>query len=271
MEEEAVGFWLRVFKTVFKGVPKVAKKFSKNKEPYYYKEYNKKVFIKRNGNGIIVASLLLWVNNKESTEGIIRTFDISDAKEGTKFPDFDTLLENGEKMDLREKTPFEDYGLWCWSEGDIVTDIIKKYDKIDKPRKNDPRFLSFKMILNKAALEKNKSYRITYALSVPGLYPISNGYFSGTKEDHEKYGSFQTSINTYLSHDILKYSVYIEKGIVFSEKPQGYFVDRKKQGELVPNSCNYKDNMFYEKFDFTVAKPQIYDKIYMEWDLKNKK
>lgn len=238
---------------------------TKDSQAYFFDEYNKKVYVKNNGDGVIVATLILHVNDPEKTTHLIRSINFSDAKKDMNLPEFDELLQTD------GKEYFKDFGLWCESDNGIVTDIIEEYDPIDAKYKNDKRFLSFKMQLNSAALEKGKSYRITYAISVPGMYPIENGRFSGTVEEHVNYGNFKTSVSTYQTFTILTYSVYMEKGIVFSSKPKAYYRGIPTNGEVRPNTCKYRNNMFYEKFNFTLENPQEYDIIYMEWDLKNQK
>lgn len=231
--------------------------------PYYFEEYNKKVFVKENGDGIIVVTLELHVNDPINTTHIIRTFDISDAKKDTIFPDFVELLNTG------SSDPFSSYGLWYCSENDIVTDICEEYDEKDFKEKDNKKFLSFKLIFNNSDLKPGKTYRISYALSVPGLYPILNGRFDGTVDEHKKYGKFRTSVSTRQTHEKITYSIYTQKGIVFSDKPKAYLNGESTGGKPKSSPCRYRNNMFYEKTNFTLENPQEYDIIYLQWDLKN--
>ena len=59
--------------------------------------------------------------------------------------------------------------------------------------------------------------------------------------------------------------------MVFTQKPRAYCKGNNTKGKAKPNDCQYRNNMFYEKFNFTLENPQEYDIIYMEWDLKNPK
>lgn len=248
-----------------KWIAKVLKRRPEDLEPYYFEEYNKKVYVKANGDGMIVASLKLHVNDPIKTPPLIRTYDISDAKKETEFPDFSKMVETG------NSAPFEEFGIWYSSQGDIVTAIEEEYAEEDLSQRGNKKFLSFKLVLNGAALEKGRVYDIIYALSIPGLYPIENGRFCGSVQEHEKYGKFRTSVSTYQTHKHLTYSVYTENGIVFSRKPQAFCKGANTKGNARPNPCKYRNNMFYEKFNFTLDNPQEYDIIYMEWDVKNPK
>ena len=61
----------------------------------------------------------------------------------------------------------------------------------------------------------------------------------------------------------------MEKGIVFSDKPKAFYKGQDTKGAPEPQGCKYKNNMFYEKYSFTLENPQAYDRIYMKWNLKN--
>lgn len=259
---------LSEFHSKLRGTTDPMKKLKTN-EPFYFDEHNKKVFVKYNGDGLIVASIKLHVLNPAETTNLIRTFDISDAKKGTEFPDFDILIANGKKIKEKQLEPFSEYGLWVSSQNDIVTDVIEEYIEDDKKFTNDKRFLSIKFVLDSAALIADKTYEINFALSIPGLYPITNGRFDGTEAEHEQYGRFSTSVSTYLTHRIITYSIYMEKGIVFSYKPKPCYKVKRTKGKPKYKESNYKNNMFYEKYSFTLENPQDYDRIFMEWDIKN--
>lgn len=239
------------------------KEKKKTSEPYYFEEHNKKVFVRSNGDGVIVCFLAVHINDPTKVS-LIRTVDISDAKKGCVFPDFDIMLHNG------ATNPFNEFGLWYTSDSDIITSVEKFYDSRDTGRKNDRRFISFKLNLNESNLEKGKTYGITYALSIPGLYPINNGRFDGTVGEHKNYGNFETSIYSYNNlYKHLTYSVYAECDIVFQTKPIAAYIGPSTNGEAQKQPCTYRNNMFYEKFSFTLDNPQKYDRIYMQWDLKN--
>lgn len=206
------------FVTLIKNISKLFKFVHKsnnktkinNTDPYYYEEYNKKVYVKANGDGVIVCSVKLHVNNIVASSKLSRTFDISDAKVSTEFPDFDDMLQNG------NSNPFNEFGLWYWSDNDIVTDLKEHYDSESERSRHrlKNKFLGFEIILNQAALEKDKVYKIIFALSIPGLYPIKDGRFDGTIQEHKDYGNYETSLHIYNTKK-LSYSVYMEQGIVF--------------------------------------------------------
>lgn len=240
-------------------------KIRKIDEPYYFDEYNKKVFVKNNGDGVIVWYTKLHVINPAQSNKIIRTIDISDAKVTSEFPSVSDMIAQG------DKAPFETFGIWYRSDNDLITDIVEVYDEVDKHRQYDKKFLSFQLVLNSAALEENGVYNIIFAISIPGMFRIENGRYSGTVDEHKKDGPYRTSLTTYRTQKKLSYSIYTEKDMVFSKKPHAICKGIKTKGNPIENKCKYRNNMFYEKFWFTLENPQEYDIIYMEWDLKNQK
>lgn len=252
--------FVKIIETIC-GVFKIKSKKHHKTKAYYYEEYNKKVYVKTNGDGVIVSHVRLHINNPTEASGFVRTFDISDAKPSTVLPDFNTMIQNG------NSNPFSQFGIWYWSDSDIVTDLLEHYDDEDKRKIKDNKFLSFKVSLNEAALKKGKDYEIIFAISVPGLYPIENGRFSGTVQEHKDYGKYESSLCIH-NTDKLSYSIYMQQGIVFSKTPTA-ICKNKTDRQPKKSECSYQNNMFYEKFSFTLEKPEEYDKIYMEWDIKN--
>ena len=177
-------------------------------ESYYYEETHKKVYIKSNGNGVIVYYVKLHINNV--IDSLPRSFDISDAKPSTEFPEFNSILQNG------NVNPFNEFGLWYWSDSDIIANVEEYYKDEDKKIKNKlkNKFLSFRFTLKQAAIEKDKTYKIIFALSIPGMFPLKNGRFDGTVQEHKVYGKFASSLTLYNSRKLL-YSIYVEQGVVF--------------------------------------------------------
>lgn len=234
-------------------------------ESYYYEETHKNVYIKSNGNGVIVCSVKLHVSKIDDSFKLTRTFDISDAKASTVFPHFESMLQNG------NSNPFNEFGLWYCSDSNIVTNLEEYYNDEDKKTKNklENKFLSFNIILNQSALEKDKDYNIMFALSIPGMYPIKNGRFDGTIQEKKNYGNFESSLHIYNTRKLI-FNIYMEQNMVFNTKPVPY-VKNKTTGKYENYPCKYENNMIYEKISCTLDDPKEYDKICMNWDLKNQK
>lgn len=246
--------------------------FRKNKikcDDYYYEEYNKKVYIRKNGDGLILCSCRLRVIDPTRTESIVRTLDISDAKISSKFEPFETMLNKPiENM-------FTEYGFWYISDNDIITDVTEYYEDDDIKRTNDDKFISIKLQFDTAKLQKVKVFDFSYGFSIPGLFPIKDGRFDLDEQDRNVYVKFSSHVSTsHIGHH-LRFSVYFEDGIEFKEKPKGHVelssavkTKKKKRSTYV---CEFKDNIFYKKYHFEVPNPEDYRDIYIEWNTKNPK
>lgn len=235
---------------------------------YYYEEYNKKIFIKKNGDGLIVSSCILRVVDPLKTDSLIRTLDISDAKIGTHF-------ETLEKMRTTSiDNIFSEYGFWYKSENDIVSDVEEYYEEENVSKKNNDKFISIKMIIDTTKLEAGRTYKIMHAFSIPGLFPIENGRFDVVNQDRNNYKEFRSYVSTsHIGHH-LRFAAYFEEGIDFKERPSGNKIlssaarKNKKNSEKTHN-CIFKDNVFYKKYHFEIENPQEYSSIYMKWNIKN--
>lgn len=235
-------------------------------DDYYYEEYNKKIFVRKNGDGVVVSSCVLKVVDPNEVRSLIRTLDISDAKKSSHF---DTL-EKMQQTSLDDV--FSSFGFWYTSENDIVTDVEEFYEGADSHRKNDDRFISIKLIIDTAKIEAGKTYRITHAFSVPGLFPIADGRFDVLEQNRDDYPDFGSHIVTeHISHH-LSFAAYFEEGIVFKDRPKGHYKSTrasKKNKRDITTACQFKDNIFYQKYSFHLENPQDYTDISIKWNLKN--
>lgn len=240
-------------------------------DDYYYEEYNKKVYIRKNGDGLILCSCRLKVIDPAKTQSVVRTLDISDAKKSSKFEDFSIMLNKPIEI------MFKDYGFWYISDNNIITDVAEYYDENNKKRTNDDRFISIKLTLDTTRLHKEKVFDFSYCFSIPGLFPIKDGRFDLGEQDRNTYGNFSSHVSTsHIGHH-LRFSVYFEDGIVFKEKPKGNVElssavkNKKKRDNNTTYVCDFKDNIFYKKYHFEIANPEDYRDIYIDWNIKNPK
>lgn len=235
---------------------------------YYFDEYNRKVFVKKNGSGLIVSAVKLKVVDPEKIDYFNRTLDISDGKKTAAFTDFKQMKE------VPLENIFNEYGFWYISQNEIITDAEEYYDDMDKPQADRNNFLGFRLISDNTKLKKGLSYTFSYAISVPDLFPISDGYFDDQMADRKNYESFSSYVSASHFGDLLKFSMYFEQGINFKEKPKGYAYRSDTAKPSIKNiegkQCEFKDNIFYTKYSFTISEPQEYKSICMKWDIKDK-
>ena len=232
------------------------------KNDYYFKEVNKKVFVKNNGDGLVVTSCELYVIRPENVKDFIRTFDISDAKKQTRFPRFNQMCRKNFKC-------FSDYA-FVWS-SDIITSVDEYYeDDIsveDIKKRNDGKLLGLKFYVDSGKLKPKESYKIVYGYSVPGLFPIKNG-----KHDTSEYKSkdYVYTSSLAVQHMAIKskISVYLEKGIVLKDAPQGNAIKISDDQATPQTHCSSWDNVLYKKYLYEIKRPEKYSAVQIKWKLK---
>lgn len=230
---------------------------------YYFEEVNKKVFIKSNGDGIVVCSCDLYVIRPEKVEHFVRTFDISDARKDTKFPKFKSIKINKNRF-------FNDCVIWYKSDKDIISSIeeYKKDFSAEEIRKvSDGKLIGIRFLVDKNKLESKCKYRIIYGYSIPGLFPILNGKHDKSECSSKDY-KYTTSMAVKHMAKKLRLSVYFEHGICIKEAPAGNAI-KVTDNQTTPSSkCEVRDNILYTKYLYEIKHPEKYNAIQINWKLK---
>lgn len=235
---------------------------------YYFEEYHKHLTVYRNGNGIIINSFTIVVNNIDSITEFKRELDIHDAKKETEFP----RLKIMKKTDLKDR--FEKFGFWCqclnndklilaveekyWTEQDENSDIVSKMD---------PKILKWILRMNPSSIELGKPYEIVYVMSIPGMFPIVDGYFNEESANIKgSNGIFSSQVQ--VKHKIKKfvYTISFENGTKLYLNPSG-----KIKGKTDKNLHFINDNnIIYYKYIFSVDSPEYLSTINIKWQFKSK-
>lgn len=239
-------------------------------DEYSFAETNKKVFIRRNGNGVIVCSFYFCVKDPSKIKSFLRGLSIADAKRSIHFQKFKSISSGQSK-----KTPFLEQIFWFQSDNDIISKVTEEYSKNKPEEKADDRYLELKFHINHDKLEPGKAYRVTYAYSIPGLFPIKDG-----KVDVEEipYSDYRYSSNMsvmYLAQR-LKFAIYFERGIMLKECPSAKLIPLRtptqpQPPEPIDRPCEYADNIIYKKYLLVVEHPEQYEEISIYWDLHGRK
>lgn len=233
------------------------------KEDYYFENYHKHVTVYKNGNGIIINSFTLVVNNIDALKTFKRQLDISDAKEQTNFPALETMLDTN--LDDR----FEKFGFWCKCNNDEnIIRSVKEEIVIDENEvsKKNPKVLDWQLEINPSSLEIGKEYHIVYVISVPGMFPIENGMFveevaniKGTR------GGFSSQFTVKHRIHHFKYTVAFENGLKLSSKPAGKCKNKKKNLTFTRD-----DNIIFDRYIFNEDYPEEEEIISVNWRFKKK-
>lgn len=258
-----------------KGLPKlpyIMSAYTKGTD-YVILNFTKDVAIYRNGHGIITCSLDILVINPANMKIISRSLNIEDACSTTKFPKL------AEMKKCKCKDRFTDYGFWYKSTDDFISDVNEFYwDDNDEEKenpilKNNPQIMRYQFRVNQSKIVKNGIYNLTYAFSIPGLYPIADYRYDATKSCAIKeYMQTCFTVRHHIKH--LEYTVSFDDGspanVSFKDFPSGEIsrLGNNNHSKTVPLSPVMVNNIFYTKYKFVVNYPKFRSTIGIRWQLR---
>lgn len=254
--------WISVFEKLNKLGKRCAFKIQAKqiKGAYYFEEYNKSVTVYKNGLGILITTIKLKVLDPDNTKEIERELDISDGKISARFSSWHELL----RTDTDDR--FIKYGLWYQSDDNVVTAARENYK--DKKLKRDKKILQWKFTLCESKLKKGQTYTITYVVSVPGMFPISNGCFDSSESEDEDY-KFNSQIHVKHLMKKLIYTISFEHGIKLEENPNCEIVCKKANYSVDSKPVQGKNvnNLLYDRYVFEIDEPPYQSEVSVNWDI----
>lgn len=245
-------------------------KINYNSLDYYFESYHKHLTVYKNGNGILINSFTVIINDINAIGEFKRVIDISDAKISTKFPTLNNMINA--KLSGR----FVKFGFWykCLNNKDLIKSVREFYwsdnsKEIDTVSQSNPKILKWIMEMNPSSIEIGKPYNIVYVISIPGMFPIENGLFSEECANIKgTCGKFNSQFR--VKHIMKKfvYTVSFENGLIPKIKPNGHILYGSEKKNLHYRNDN---NIIYDKYIFSADKPKFDSLINIEWCFKNKK
>ena len=235
---------------------------------YYYESYHKHLTVYNNGNGILINSFTVIINNINAINEFKRELNISDAKSVTNFP----------KLSIMKKTKLSDrfnkFGFWhkCLNNKDLIKSVREYYwssdsNGIDTIAQSNSKILKWIIETNPSSIEVGKPYDIVYIMSIPGMFPIENGKFSDSIANIKgTHGVFKSQ--SHIKHTIknFKYTVSFENGLELYTKPTGTIsVDNEKENLHYEND----NNIIFDKYIFNTKTPKCNSVINIEWSFKD--
>jgi len=186
-------------------------------------------------------------------DGLIRIIDFCNTtKKDINLPIFEDMI-NQDKINR-----FTDYGFWYQS----TSNVLRHHVIIDE---GNIKQLSFKLDLS-VDIDKKEFIEFTYSLSIPGLFPISDGYFD--VENALSKTPFETTLNIENQINKFTYIVSFEKGVkIQSEEIKGIIEIPNSNDSFIPENQNVKHihDIFYNKFYFTKRFPTFRSKFKFTW------
>lgn len=235
-----------------------------NIDDYYFSNYEKHLTIYKNGNGIIIHKFTVIINNTEKFKRIRRKLNIEDGKTMSNFPSIKTM------MNTSKSERFDKFGFWYYTKDNIISDVkeyywLKNSSGENKEAKNNPKEMRWIFQIDKQRIEPNHPYDIIYAISVPGLAPLSDGKLDCSLTQNE------CDINSSamnIDHKIkkLKYTISFEKEVELDSVPICKYII---EGQDEPNESiikgNQEDDMFYNKYVFNIINPEFNSHLKIVW------
>lgn len=240
-----------------------------DKLDYYFESYHKHLTVYKNGNGIIINSFTVIVNDINSIQEFKRELNISDAKNTTTFPKLNRM--KNEKLNNR----FNNFGFWCkcLNNKDLIKSIREFYwsnkpQEIDTISQSNPKIMKWIMEMNPSSIEVGKPYNIVYVMSIPGMFPIQNGLFEESIANIKgTQGKFKSSFG--FKHEIknFTYTISFENGLCLKNRPSGSITSGTEKNNLHYTNDN---NIIYDKYIFNTKTPKVGSVINIEWIFKTK-
>lgn len=241
-----------------------------SKLEYYFESYHKHLTVYKNGNGILINSFTVVINDINAISEFRREIDITDAKRETVFP----------KMNKMKSTKiynrFNDFGFWyrCLNNKDLIKSVKEYYWQedskgIDTIAQSNPKILKWVMEMNPSSIEVGKPYNIVYVMSIPGMFPIANGLFSDSIANIKgTNGNFKSQFGVKHAIKNLKYTVSFENGLILRNKPSGSISINNEKRNLHFDNDN---NILFDKYIFDTMNPKIGSVVNIEWNFKMKR
>lgn len=261
---------VNLFEKAFHGIFWLKRNGIPKDSSHYFKNYHKHLTIYKDGTGIIINSFDI-VFNKDVKEELKRAINISDGKNDAAFPPLKTMCN----VDIGDR--FDKYGFWVYSEDRIISSCKEKYwantdDTIeDKKLQNDEKELRWVFHFNYSRIKTNKPYHVVYVLSIPGMFPISDGKLDYDSindinlKDDESYGS-SSSMEIRNKIDHFKYTVSFANGVELDMSPECDLLD--VNNKKIKQKLDLEYNIIYHKYTCNIKHPKLGAKIKINWRFK---
>lgn len=234
---------------------------------YYFEDYHKHLTVYKNGNGIIINSFDLIINDINSITQFKRELNIEDAKISADFPSL-KIMKNTNLKYRFEKFCFR---CKCINNKDLILSVEEKYwtddsDNDDVSARDNPKDLKWILKMNPSCIEIGKPYHIVYVISIPGMFPIENGFFKETIANKKgTHGNFSSKF--IVNHKVKKfiYTISFENELSLYQKPTGKItcINGTKNIPFINDN-----NIIYDKYIFSAENLAVGSSININWCFK---
>lgn len=233
-------------------------------ESFYYKDYTKHLKIFENGNGIFLYSFTINILNAKECDKIYRYADVSDD---TKIFEFDKL-ENLMKTNIKDRC--SKAGFWFESDNDFISQVVEfPWDENVKTRKEanlSLQELKWYFQIDTAKIENKRDYKFNYVISIPDMFPITDGKYDKSKETSPDY-SFISLFTLDTKVNNCTYILSFEKEIKLTKPPScSYYTKGHPNKKLLKPEI--ENNRIYQRYVVKCKNLKCYNNIEYEWDIR---
>lgn len=223
---------------------------------FIFDEYTKQITVYRDGHGILMNTFVINVLNKDQFLTMRRSLDIHDACKDTHFKSIE------EMSSMRRRDRFDKMGFW-YEPKEYINRIIPHIDESSKNLE-----WSFQFDKSKIINLKDPSFYMSYSLSIPKMFPVSDNYF-----DAENAPSGDNLCTTYLEvrHKVKKftYIVSFEKNMKFEQYPSfKNYPSGIDHGEFNEIKLEDKSDIFYNRYVGSIKNPILGSAAAVNWKFK---
>lgn len=241
-----------------------------NSLDYYFGTYHKHLTVYKNGNGILINTFTLIINNINSVTEFKREININDSQITTRFP----KLSRMKKTKINDR--FHEFGFWyrCLNNKDLIKSVREYYwsedsKGIDTVAQSNDKDLKWIMEMNPSSIQIGKPYKIVYIMSIPKMFPLKDGVFDESIANIKgTHGRFQSKFAVKHIINNFKYTVSFENDLYLHTKPTGNITQGNEKINLQYDNDN---NIIYDKYIFNTSSPDCNSVINIEWNFKEKK
>lgn len=241
-------------------------------DDFYFETYTKHITIYKDGHGIVINTFNIHVLNANNLKIIKRRLNVEDGKKSINLPPLSMMKKT------HKSNRFNDYGFWVFKPADsIINSTMEDYwsddgsDVEDTLSKNNPKEIKWIFKINQNKLRASKTHKISYALSIPGMFPVKNGeYDIENANTPNETGYSSSSIEIRHPTKKLTYIISVESGISLDCTPTCECIYYNRTTRKSSNvECNITEGVFYTKYIFTIDEPKQGNSVVVKWRFKN--
>lgn len=233
-------------------------------EIFLFETYSKNLTVLPNGHGLIISTFRIKILDLKKFTDFKRWMTLYDASSSVEFPNERSLTS--QNLEDRYKV----FGMWYINSHEFK---IQNFKISNQNKRIDWEFkLNKTKIINRDAWPLY--FDISYAFSIPGLFPIYKGYWNKSATPT----GFTNEQKTTLTVDhVIKdfvYTIKFDRNIHLELEPEFVIIPKNQDEKNFQNGTQLElieRNAIYNKYEFRTQIPIIGSKIKIDWKVEKLK